>query len=652
MPSTRRLAAIMFTDMVGYTALAQADEASALAVLERHNRILRSSFPKFRGREVKTVGDAFLLEFESALDATKCALELQRSLHDYNTSAPDGWQIRVRIGIHVGDVEESGGDVLGDAVNLAARIQPRAEPGGICLSQQVYDQVANKLGAAMVRLPPVALKNVRTPMVLYRVALPWLEASPEVPLVRPAGGRHLAVLPLANISPDPGDGYFADGLTEELISVLSQVRHLNVIARTSVTPYKLTPKSVAQVGTELGVDTIIEGSVRKAGNKIRITLQLIDVATQQHLWASNYDRELNDVFAVQTDIAQRTAEAMRLELSKLESDEIARRPTENVEAYDQYLHGLVAASEYSLKAYREAVRCFERATALDPTLAEAYAAWANLNVAMAGDTLPPREVIPQARELAEKALALDPDLSDAHAARANILFQDDLDWAGAEAEFRRAIELNPSNVTALRFFSLMLFALSRFDDARELTRRLIRLDPGGPHRRMLAWIDLDTGKFDAAIAEFEKRDDDTERTVGDRANRGMFLLAIGRTEDARREAEAPTHGASPDELYDHALLNALLGRPEAAQAFLSRLEGGRSGAYLSATYVAMLYAALGRGTEALDLLERDFREGDHILWLWHRGVYFDGIRQDPRFVALLRQYGLPLGPIFRLKAPR
>jgi adenylate cyclase len=650
--SRRRLAAIMFTDMVGYSALAQVDEASALAVLDRHNQLLRPIFSKYGGREIKTVGDAFLVEFESALDAVRCALQLQRSLRDYNAASADEGKVRIRIGIHVGDVVEIDGDLLGDAVNIASRIEALADPEGISVTQQVYDQVQNKIATRFVKLPSVSLKNIRLPMSVYRVVLPWSSERVDGPHSRGIGGLNLAVLPLANISPDPNDEYFADGLTEELISQLSQVRDLTVIARTSVLPYKLAPKSIAQVGSELGVDTILEGSVRKAGSRMRITLQLIDVDSQHHMWASSYDRDVGDVFAVQTDIAERTAGALRLELSKTRRPRLTRMPTADPAAYDLYLRGLVAASDPDETVIQEAVRCFEEATRLDPTFAEAFAAWANLFVIAAGDYLPMREVIPKARVLVARALELDPGSSDAHAALANIALQYDHDWVQAESEFEKAITLNPSNAVAYRFYTLLLIVLERFDEAREMCRRAIRLDPGRDSQQStLAWAELESGNFDAAFAYAEKARDNHPGSVGNHVLLGTFYLAAGRKQDALREADSPLDGATEDNRFDHALLNALVGRGEAAREVAARAERGEAKSYTSATHLAMLYAALGERGRALDLLEQDFRDGDRILWLHHRGVYFDSIREDPRFVALLREYGLPVHSIRGSRVP-
>lgn len=631
----------MFTDMVGFSALAQADEANALALLDEHNRILRQSIAKFRGREVKTVGDAFLVEFESALEAARCATEIQEKLHEHNESSSENRKIWIRIGLHVGDVVRSGGDVFGDAVNIASRVQPLADPGGICLSQQVYDQVQNKLPNPIVRLPPVALKNIRLPIAVYRFVLPWEPPTTAGIVARRAGGTTLAVLPLANISPDPRDEYFADGLTEELISTLSQLPGLNVIARTSVLPYKSAPKPISQVGQELGVDAVLEGSVRKAGNRIRISLQLIDAVSQRHIWANTYNREVGDVFTVQTEIADRTAESLRPALAGGESTEAKRKAMPNPSAYDAYLRGLVAADESDGRGIDEAIRCFEMATTLDPTFADAFAAWANFYVVIAGAYRPLREVMPRARELAARALELDPDSSDAHSALGNIALQFDHDWERTELEYGKAISLNPNNATALAFFALFLISQERFEEAKEFLRRAVRIDPRGSHHQVLAWAELESGNFETALRLSEAERDRNPNSIATHVGLGFSYVAAGRWTDARREADFPLEGATELERFDHAILNALVGRPEEARAVLARREGGALPLYTSALDIAMLCASVGEKQTALDLLEQDSREGDQLLWLYYRGSFFDSIRDDPRFVALLRHFKLP-----------
>jgi adenylate cyclase len=651
----RRLAAIMFTDMVGFSSRAQSDEATALALLDRHNRLLRPIFAKFHGREVKTVGDAFVVEFESALDATRCALDIQRMLHYYNLRITDPWKIRIRIGIHVGDVVESNGDVLGDSVNIAARIVTLAGPEGVCLSQQVYDQVATKANTRFEKLPPVSLKNVRVTGSIYSVVPVWDEAPARGLEKAPSRNRLIAVLPLASISPDPQDGYFADGLTDELISELSQVRGLSVIARTSVTPYKTAPKTIAEVAHELQVDTVVEGSVRKSGSQVRISLTLVDAETQRRLWTHRYDREVDDVFAVQEDIAKRTSKALRLEMDRTSRGEERPVAVPNPrfgtvttgEAYDHYLRGLVAASGHRDDGQRrdEAARHFELATRLDPNLAEAYAAWANYYVTIAGDEVPMREVIPRARELAQRALDISPDLSDAHSALGNIALQFDHDWERAETEFSDAIALNASNVVAYRFYGMLLRTLGRYEEAKQVIRRSIVLDPGGHDQVSLAATEILSGNVDAGLRLVEEVVEHFHRdSAGHRAYLGLLYLRAGRRSEALRMAEVPADGATESERFDHALLNALLGRPEAARLVLAEVERGEAKEYTSGAHLAMLYSALGERGRALDLLEEDYRDGDAILWLYHREVFFDPLRDEPRFVELLRKYRLPVGP--------
>ncbi len=645
MSGTRRLAAIMFIDVAGFTALTQTDEKAALALVREQEALLAPLLRRFRGRKVKSTGDGLLLEFPNALDAVELGVAFQRQVHERNrreTARP----LPVRVGIHLGDVQREGNDILGDTVNICSRVERFSEIGGVCLTAPVYDQVHNKVSYEIARLGPRELRGVRDPVTLYHVVLPWARGegsvgSPTVP--------RLAVLPLTNISPNPKDAYFADGLTEELVSVLSRLQGLRVVARSAVSPYKGAPKPVHQVGAELGVSSVLEGSVRKAGSRLRVSLQLVDVSSQEPTWSETYDRELDDVFVVQSDIANRTAQALKLELTRGERG-ATRRPTSDLKAYDLYLRGLVAGQRLDPKGLEEAAHWFEEATTRDPTFAEAFAAWANLYVIAAGDFVPMSAVMPKARELARRAAELDPLSSEAHSALANFAFQYDHDWETAEAEFKRAIELNPSNPTALRFCGTMLMALRRFDEAREVVKAAIRLDPGGPYQRTLAFVDLTSGNFDAAI-EFEEAEVERHpERVGGHVYLGLVYLTAGRRAEALREAETPLTGADDTERFDLALLNALLGRPDAAREVAAKVERGEAESYTSATHLALLYAAIGEGDRALDLLEKDLREGDHVFWSFYQGIWFDQIRTHPRFLALLRRYGLPSTPPFRANA--
>jgi adenylate cyclase len=658
--STRRLAAIMFTDMVGYSALAQQDEDAAISALDDHNRALRPLFEKHHGREVKTIGDAFLVEFGSALDAVQCAVEMQRTLAQLARANSGDRPIQIRIGIHVGDVVETDGDVLGDAVNIASRIEPLATPGGICLTQQVYDQVQNKVPAVFAKLAPVTLKNIRSATNVYRIVGSERPPATSAPTVPKSRERNVAVLPLANISQNAEDDYFADGLTDELISVLSQIRGLSVIARTSVMPYKTAPKGIAQVGAELGVDVVLEGSVRRAGNKVRVSLQLVDASTQRHLWAGSINREIDDVFEVQAYVAGRAARALRLTLNKTARAMPRPPPVPNPkwgvvtagEAYDAYLRGLVASNNHATEGPDEAFRWFERATHLDPSMSDAFAAWANLYVIIAGEHLSMREAMPRAKELAARALELDPDSSDAHTALANIALQFDNDWALAESEFRLATSLNPSNAVAYQFYGLLLMTLGRFDEAKDAYRHATRLDPAGHHRNTVAWVEAECGNYERALEYFAADEGVDVHSSAHHQMRGMFFLRAGRPADAIREADAAPPPQNDDERFDLALLNALVGRPEPSRKLLAEISRGKFSTYLSPIHLAMMYAAIGEREKALDLVEKDYREGDHMLWISYRGVFFDSIRDDPRFVAIMREMGLPLEAAPGPAAPR
>ncbi len=646
MAATRRLAAIVFTDIAGYTSLAQSDEAGALRLLQEQERLIRPLLEIHRGRKVKSMGDGLLIEFHNALDAVECAVDLQRQVHERNTREEER-PLRLRVGIHLGDVQRKGSDILGDAVNIASRVEPLADPGGVCLSEPVYVQVHNKVPYQLEKLGSKNLKGVQEPMDVYRVVLPWAGSES---VVKPPQLPRLAVLPLANISPDPKDEYFADGLTEELITVLSQIKGLRVISRTSVNQYKGTTKPVARIGSELGADSVLEGSVRKAGDQLRIAVQLIDTGTDEHRWAQTYDRKLENVFAIQAEVAERTAGALKVELLKPEREAIQEKPTSNLTAYEFYLRGIQAAQQYlgggsmgvGKEIDREAAKNFEAAIREDPEFSAAYSHLSNHLIAAGGDTRPARPAFARARKLLVQALELNPNSSDAHTARGSLAFQADLDWARAEAEFQQAIALNPSSSTARVWYAHLLSVLQRFREKQKLLLAAIELDPLWFYPRMLlVWSYSELADYDQAIALGEKLMKDFSDRPMARSTLAWTYAIAGRSDDAVKLVKPWAGSSNLIFRLTRGQLLAFLGNPQELRAWLAEREPAPRTKVPNSTVIASAYAFCGEKERALTLLERDCRSGDKLLWNHYEEHGFDPIRDDPRFLALLRSMNLP-----------
>ncbi len=462
----------MFTDAVGFTARAQDDERAALRLLDGMARRVRPVFRRHRGREVKSTGDGFLVEFASALDAVLCALEIQRAAPtpDAGGEAP----LLLRVGIHLGDVVERDGDVVGDAVNLAARIEPLADPGGICVSQQVADQVANKLSVPLTRLPPRALKNVRTPLGIYKV-----ELGPSSPGAPSRGeGRRVAVLPIVHPTAAPTQEYLADGLTEELIVRLARVEGLQVLARSTVMRYKGTLKPAAEVARELGVGAVLEGTLRTAGDRLRLTVMLVDAKTESAVWSQAYDGQLADVFAVEADIAQRIAASLEVRLAPREVAALGQPSTTVPAAYESYLRGRYFWNRRTADSLERAVAEYRAALQQDPNFALAHAGLADTYATQALlEFARPSETFPSARAEAERALALDPDSAEALTALGVVRGQFDRDWVAAEEAFQRALARNPRYPAAHHQYADLLKALGRFPEALAEVQAALALDP-------------------------------------------------------------------------------------------------------------------------------------------------------------------------------
>ena len=637
----RRLAAVMFTDLVGYTALTQRNEALAMQLLEEHRRLVRPFFPRHNGREIKTIGDAFLVEFASALEATRCAFDIQQSLNELNSGRPQDRSVMLRIGIHLGDVIHDENDVYGDAVNIASRIEPLAPPGGICVSEQVYAQIKNKFEFPLLTLGERSLKNVSEPVEVYRVVLPWEKKSESESNLEKT---RIAVLPFTNMSSNPEEGYFADGMTEELITSLSGVRQLTVIARTSVMGYKGTTKKVREIGRELEVGSVLEGSVRKAGNKVRITAQLIDAATEGHLWAQNYDRQLEDVFAIQSEIAEKVAGELRIRLVDSEKRTLEKKPTENTEAYTCFLRGRELYREDTEASLRQALSLFEKAIELDPSFARAYVAVAECHQSLAGLGYEPWDVsFSTVKSSLERAIDLDPNLPEAHASLSEMFFNVD-DLPGMEAEARKALGLNPSLPEPYAMLS-ELAALK--GDPGEMVRQseaAYRLDPIRPRFILnVGSAYLWTGREEEALEHWKKN----EQLAPASTYRGMidYYLIKGDLEKAREfhakaEKLEPTN---PRITWMGGIIAAMEGDRERALLAVRKIEAAKMGP-IGFNFIGYVYHALGDLDSYFEYMNKAIEAHTIIPSTMIYSPLFAKARADPRYLELVeklrRQCGL------------
>ena len=636
---TRRLAAIMFTDIVGYSAMASRDEAHALRMLGEHRAILRPIFDEFKGREIKTMADGFLVEFGSAVEAARCAISIQDGLSAHNASCDDDHRVQARIGIHLGDVVFSDSDVLGDGVNIASRIEQLAEPGGICVSEDVARQIRNKVAGQLESLGTPEMKNIEAKVEVFRLATKVTETSASAR----SDANSIAVLPFSNMSADPENEYFSDGLTEDILTNLSRIKSLKVISRTSVMQYKGTTKTVRQIGRELGVQTILEGSVRKAGNQVRISAQLIDSRNDEHLWAQNYDRELRDIFSVQSDVAERIVQALKAQITAGEEAKLWRHPTASIEAYEEYLRGRHFLAKRSEPALRKAIEHFERSIAIDPNYAVAYTGIADAYLVLSlFGIVPPRAALPKAKEAAEHALRLDGALAEAHASLGLVKFQFEWDFSGAEQELRSAIQLNPNYAPAHHYYADVLKALGRFEEALAEIRAASSLDPlslavgtGVGHVLYLS------RRYDEAIEAY-RRTVDLDPSFGQARlwfgrpflEKGMYTEAIREMEEAVRITERSTVALAG---LGHAYASS--GQIEKAQAILDELFDRAKKEYVPAYSIALVYVGFDDKDKALDWFEKAFEERSTWLAWVNVEPRFDCLRGQERFKNLVRKIG-------------
>lgn len=664
--------------MVGYSALTQENEALALDLLNEHRKILRPLFEKHEGKEIETAGDSFFVEFNSAVEATICAIEIQAALHERNNSEAKKRQILLRIGLHIGDVVYVDKHVHGDGVNIAARMEPLAKPGGICISEDVARQIRNKVEFPVLKLAKEKLKNISMPVEVYCIVLPWLKPDERVKgtfsrkktafyaslfislivisilvifiknfpsqAVSKLNFR-LAVLPLANIGNDSTEEYFTDGMTEELISSLSKISGLDVIARTSILKYKATNKDIAQIGDELMVGRILEGSVRRSANKVRITVQLINVSTQDHLWSEEYDRELKDVFMIQSEIARDVAKELKVRLVSSERQQLEKTNTQNMFAFQEYLVGEHFLNQRTPESIQTAIIHFEESTKLDTAFALSYTslAYCYTLIGVAGYGSIRRNVAEmKAKKAVMKALWIDESLAEAHAALGYIKFRIDWDWKGAEKELRRAIELKPGYSTAHEWYALFLAVHARLDEALKEIQIAYQLDPRSPSVNTgLARIYHFRNESDKALTQIAKTLELDSNYAEAHFTEAMTYFKIKEYAKAalKLEKAAELSGRRPVMLGTLGKVYLKLGRIEEAKKILAELESPpMNDDKLYATLP--IKSGLGHSEEVLKILEKLLEKKYGILIYMKVEKGFFDESNNPRYHQMLQKIGL------------
>lgn len=615
----RRLAAILAMDVVGFSRLMGFDEPATLEALNSHRReLIDVEISRYKGRVFKLTGDGMLVEFPSVVSAVACAADVQRGMLKRNLDVVTERRIEFRIGVNLGDVLAVEDDIFGDGVNVAARIESVARPGGVTVSGTVRDHVGNKLAMVFEDRGEQMLKNIDRPVRLFDISPNTIGGAGGYPLPAPAtivlAKPSIAVLPFANMSGDGEQEYFADGITEDIITDLAKVSALSVIARNSVFAYKGQNADIQAVGRRFNVSHVVEGSIRKARDRVRITAQLIDVPTGMHLWGERYDRDLTDIFAVQDEIANTIVEQLQIKLLPRERTAIAAWPTTNVDAYNFYLRGRHLYHLHTAQHVEMARRMFWKAVELDPNYARAYAGLADAAFFLFNNQQEGVS-IDDIYESSRKALELDPELAEAHASYGIALHYLDR-YTEAVTEFQHAIDLNPDLYDAHYLYGMAARDHGDIQTVIRLSERSVEIWPEDYRE----WLMLG-GHY-----HYEGRTEDALRVA--RIGLDLAERALRTRPDIPLAA---TLGAG---------CLATLGDTERALEWLLRAVAIAPDDPLTQFNAACAYSVLGKTDEALGLIERWAEKATRRTGIWLADLDFDNIRDQPRFQALLEKVGV------------
>ena len=675
----RKLAAVMFADMTGYTAMMQEDEVQANILRTRQKQILDSLIPAHQGTIIQYFGDGTLSIFESSANAVRCGIAIQIELQ----KEP---KVKLRIGIHSGDIVYDKEGIYGDCVNIASRIETLSVPGAVLFSAKVYDEIKNQKDIKAKSIGKYYLKNVQHRVEVYAASNEGMvipvpseihgktEESPlftslfkkrSVKLIvaslsgsviilivvllvlfskKNTAFESIAVLPLENLSGDSSQQYFVSGMHETLITELSKISALKVISRTSTIQYKDTKKTLRQIAKELGVKVLIEGSVIREGNKVRITVQLIDGTTDKHIWSEDFDRELQNILALYSEVAQKIAHEVKIKLTPQDQERLVSSPIVNARAYELYLTGRHYWNQRTIQSSNQAVESYKKAIEQDSTYASAYAGLAVCYFSLGEQGgMPQQEARQLSNEAIQKALSLNNKLSEAYSSLGTWKLSYEWNWTESERAFIRAIELNPGSAIAFQWYGRTLGFIGRFDEAIKLLEKARELDPLSPI--IVAY----TGQVYIYAKQYKKADDQLQEALKVHPNHPLILHNIGELYIAQgrfAEAIAPLKQSAEMSVTVH--YQAMLGfayaranRKNESLKILHDLLKRSDPGLISGFNLACIYLALGEKQQALHQLEQAYKQRDVWLKEIKAWPWFNSLQNEPRFQNLIRKMNFP-----------
>lgn len=644
MSRRRQLAAIMFTDIVGYTSLMGEDEQKAFFLLRKNSQLQKDLIRKYEGTWIKELGDGLIASFYTATNAIFCAIALQQACSDIA-------DLKLRIGIHLGEIIFEENDVFGDGVNIASRLQASAPISSIWISESVFNNIANKKEIKTKFIGEQQFKNVKQPLKIYEVNtevnIGAIYNEYKKTFSEPAPVKSIAVLPFSNMSNDPEQAYFSDGIAEEILNSLCHLKDLKVAGRMSSHQFKGKNIDFREVGEKLGVSTVMEGSVRKQGNMLRVTAQLINTADGYHIWSERYDRTTDDIFAIQEEIALALTEKLKITLFDNDRGRINRAHTLNTEAYELYLKGQFYMSRRG-SFILNAISCFEKAKEIDPDFALAYVGFADANLLIASYGLAPsKPVMEKAKQAAEVALKIDPFLSNPHNSLGYYFTSSEWNWPEAKKNFLTSLELNPNNAEAhYRYgWNYLSWVEGNFEEAIKHGEISIKLEPLSSVCYGVYSLILHTaGKFEKALIAAKTGIELDAYSFLCRLTEGDCYRSLGRMDEAINSYELATKLSNRHAFAVNGLIwvHCELGNLQIANSLMNELKERSTKEYIPGTFTALSAAHLNNLEDAFYFLNRAFDDREPIILTLKNEHWVPKVlKEDIRFQNLISKIGLP-----------